>query len=174
MSETRLVPLGVIGRPHGLRGEVRVHPYHPGSDLLGRLGALFVLQDGVIITLPVHTSRRANDVWLFAFEGFEKREAAERLRGVEVKAPRELFPPLPEGEYYQVDLEGLAAESAEGEPVGFVERVIEYPASVVLAVRGEDGLREVPMTPPYVVAVELKQRKVIVDRIEDLEIEREN
>jgi ribosomal 30S subunit maturation factor RimM len=53
-----------------------------------------------------------------------------------------------------------------------VERVQEYPASQVLCVRADDGLREVPMREPYLVAVELEQGRVLIEHWDELTIEK--
>jgi ribosomal 30S subunit maturation factor RimM len=60
----------------------------------------------------------------------------------------------------------------DGTPSGVVERVQEYPAAQVLRVKSEDGVREVPMRAPYLVEVDLPGRRIVVDELHDLDVEK--
>lgn len=167
------VPLGVVVRAHGLRGEVRVSPYNAASTLLGERREVVLRRDGVDRVARVRSVRRATDAWLFVFEGVQDRDAAEALRGTELCVRRSEFPGLGEGEWYLVDLVGLRVETPNGAAAGEVLHVVEYPAAACIAVRGADGVREVPLRAPYLVRVELAAGRVIVDGLDELEVQRE-
>jgi 16S rRNA processing protein RimM len=66
--------------------------------------------------------------------GIEGREAAERVRGVELRVDRSDAPSLGEGEWWAGDLEGC--EVVDGERVvGVVSRLLELPSCEALEVR---------------------------------------
>jgi len=175
-ADVRWIPLGVVTGTHGLRGTLRVKQFNANSELLFELPevALRLRGEGREL-LQFHRIVDARDSGkglLVALEDVRDIDAAEALRGAELTVPRELLPVLAEGEYYFVDLEGLPVFTVEGAPVGVVERVHEYPASEVLCVRSEEGVREVPMLDPYLVEVDLAGHRVVVAELDDLEIER--
>ena len=85
------------------------------------------------------------------FAGVTDRTAAEALRGTALTVPRSSLPPLGEGEYYHVDLIGLAARSEAGDPLGTVVAVENYGASDLVEIEREGGRRFlVPLTPQAV------------------------
>lgn len=170
-SGVRWVELGAIVGTHGLRGGLRVKQYNPDSELFARLREVALRQAGEFDIREIKDARATGKGLLVQLVGVETIEAAEALRGAALCVPRSLLPRLPEGEYYHVDLEGLRAEAADGQQLGTVERVVEYPASQVLCVRGADGVREVPMREPYLVAVELEQGKVVIDHWDELDVQ---
>ena len=126
--------VGRITRAHGLRGEVVV-------DLLGeevRLapGSTLHTGDGV---LEVLTARPHQDKWVVAFDGVEGREAAEALRGTELRAePIEVPDAL-----WLHDLLGATAVDTAGAELGEIEAVLPNPANDLLQL---DGGALVPIT----------------------------
>jgi 16S rRNA processing protein RimM len=109
-----LVPVGRVGRPHGLDGAFVVEQ---GSDDESRyaVGAT-LLVDGEPAT--VELSRRVG-----------RGRRAIRLdrpveRGAALAIPRADLPPLAEGEYYAFELVGLRAEEEGGRVLGIVRDVL--------------------------------------------------
>ena len=153
------VALGVVSRPHGVRGEVRVHPFNTDSRLLGELKTVQTqgsdgCQDRVIVR-----ARRAAKYWIVTFDGVASREAADALRGVELAVPRELLPPLDPTELYLADLAGLEVYF-EDRCVGEVVGVLTYPSAICLEVEGPEGRRELPLLDPWVVDIDLEAGEV--------------
>ena len=168
-----LVPLGVIVGAHGLRGELRVKPYNPGSDLLTALShaRMRAPGGGDARTIEVRSARWHGATLLLVIEGCADRDAALSLRGSELCVPRAELPALGEGEHYLIDLIGLQVRSRDGQVLGEVTEAVEYPASQVLRVAVKDGAIEVPLTEPYVVEIRLDERALIVDHVDELDVE---
>lgn len=166
-----LIVLGVVTRPHGLRGEARVRRFHQGSSLLLELDRVIVRAAEMgERELRVRKSRRSGDVDILLFEGCSRPEDAERLRGAEVMARRAWLPPLEEGEYYHADLVGLTVLE-EGVSVGRVIDVIAYPSCDVLAVQSARGVIEIPILEPYVERIDIESSVVHVMHSSDFEPE---
>lgn len=161
-----LVAIGRIGRPHGIRGEMRVTAYHPASSLIFETKTLLV--GGA--PHRVMAARPSGDVVLLALEGITTREAADALKGAEIAVPRSALPPAAPGEMYLTDLVGCTC--AEGETVlGVVVGVATYPASSCLVVEGEAGVREIPAMAPYLASVDLEARRIAIAHAEDFPVE---
>lgn len=171
-SGTRWVELGYVSGAHGLRGGLKVKQHNPDSELLLTAPELGLRVDGALRVVEVAEVRDTGKGLLMQLAEVQSVEAAEALRGAVLCLPRAFLPRLPEGEYYQVDLEGLAVFTQAGERVGEVERVHDYPAAQVLRVRGADGVREVPMREPYLVGVELEEGRVTIDLWDELDVEK--
>jgi 16S rRNA processing protein RimM len=171
-ADVQLIELGVVTRPQGVRGEVRVHPFNPDSGLLGKLEEVFLVgDDGAPRKARVAASKRAPKVFLLSFEGVTSREEAEALRGLKVAVPREALPDADDDEYYLVDLPGL--EVVRGDTtIGTVLRVLEYPSMECIEVEFEDGLREIPLLPPWVEEVDLEAGVVRIGDCSDVPLSR--
>lgn len=167
-----LVALGVVARPHGVRGEVRVHLYNPDSRLLLEC-------DHVVLRLPdgewvaeVVRARNDKDAVLMHFAETNGRDEADELRGAEVCIPRAALPPVDDGEFYHVDAVGLRVVNAAGEDLGEVTEVVRYPSADCFRVAGSDGIREVPNVDAYIELVDIAGGRLVVRDIHDLDVQK--
>jgi 16S rRNA processing protein RimM len=168
-SESRdLVTVGRIVGAHGIRGEIKVesltdHPqrFDAGSRLLMAAG-------GEVREVEIVSSRPHKNRFLVTFEGVTDRTAAESLRGCTLNVDAEDLIPLPEGEYYDFQLLGLAVVTDEGEELGRVAEVAPTGSNLVLIVR--DGKREVllPFIDDVVREVDLEGGRMKVHLLEGL------
>ena len=69
--------------------------------------------------------------------GFNDREQAATLVGLQIFVRRDQLPATAAGEYYWSDLEGLEVKTTGGELLGRVERLMETGANDVLVIRGD-------------------------------------
>jgi 16S rRNA processing protein RimM len=142
-----LLVVGVIVRPHGIRGElvVDVRTDEPGERFVpGRTIVTARAPRGgdpqasgelVIDAVRPHQGRL-----LVTFEGIADRTVAEGLRGVLLCVDSgDVTPPADPDEFLDHQLVGLAAVDVEGQRLGEVVRVEHAPASDLLHVRLGDG-----------------------------------
>ncbi|MGB9340413.1 MAG: ribosome maturation factor RimM, partial [Polyangiales bacterium] len=142
------IELGVIARPQGVKGEVRVHVFNSDSTLLEGLAEVFLIgqDDEEPALVELLSARRGPTALLMRLEGVSSREDVEALRGYMLCIPRAALPELEDGEYYHADLIGL--EAFEGsEAIGKVIDVLDYPSAECLKIERPDGFLEVPMLP---------------------------
>ncbi len=164
-----LVPIGAVIKPHGLKGEVRVHPFNEASTIWSSLAEVVLRGAEGQRRVRVLRGRRAVKHAILALEGVEGRLGAEALRGLEVCVPRATLPPPGDDEFYFVDLLGAAVlDAAGGEVVGEVVDILEYPSAVCLAIRFKDGVREVPLLPRWIPEVDVEAGQVRVANIDEI------
>ncbi len=119
-----LLQIGRVARAHGLRGEVIVEIT---SDRPERTepGVSFITD---VSELTVVESRRHQQKWLFRFEGCERREDADALRGVALWAE-----PIDDDSALWVhELIGSTVVDAQGEERGEVVSIVANPAADLL------------------------------------------
>ncbi len=167
------IELGVIAKPHGVRGEVRVHVFNPESNLLEQLAEVFLLgdPDEEPCLVEVESTRHGPKALLMQLSGVSSREGAEALRGYKLCVPRGALPALGEGEYYHADLIGLQAFEG-GEPIGEVTDVIDYPSVECLKIERPGGYIEVPMLDRWLDHVDLEGGKVYLKDLGDIPLQR--
>lgn len=129
--------LAVVVGAHGVTGEVRLKVF--ADDL----GAFRAFNRGA---LTLTSARTGSNGTIARFAEIADRNAAEALRGTELRVARADLPPLGEGEYYHADLIGLPAVSTTGAPLGRVVAVENFGAGDVIEIEREDASRfMVPM-----------------------------
>jgi 16S rRNA processing protein RimM len=148
---------GRIGRPHGLDGSF--HVVDPVTHLLDAGDVVQVGGQARRIT------RRAGfDAHpILRLEGSEDREAADELRGQEVRVPRDAAPDLKDDEWWVTDLEGCVVSDGNTN-VGVVARVLALPSCEVLEVkRDAESPLLVPLVRDAVRAVDIDGRQIDID-----------
>ena len=158
MPESRIL-MGVVGRPHGVRGLLRVHSYTadpaalpeygPFMDERGRRWTLAWAADGVARLAELVDGREVP---------VADRTAAERLVNTRLLIDRAQLPPAEEDEFYLADLVGLEAMGPEGALLGRVDAVHDYGAGVSL----EIGALLVPFTRAAVPEIDLAAGRITV------------
>jgi len=131
--------VGVVGAPHGVRGEVKVHPRTDVAERFRKGSRLMCDGMGVLVVASV---RGAADVPIVRFEGHTTRTDAERIRGRTLRVSRAEARRAAKDAYLWADLLGLRAETPEGRPLGTVSEVIRAGETDVLVVRAEGSHEE--------------------------------
>ncbi len=172
MSDTTdLVTIGKIERTFGVRGEVRVRSL---SDVPGRFEGLktvtLVSPNGTTITTRVTHVRAGGGSYIVGLEAFTNPEEAAAFRGGFLQVPWQQSPALPDGQYYEGDLIGMAVQDEDNRPLGTVEEVWDLPGHHVLVVRRQEQELLVPATKRAVVSVKVAERMLTV-RVKEVLVE---
>ena len=127
-----LIHVGAIVNAHGIRGEVKLNPVGFDPAFLAEFDRFCIGgKETEVLSSRVHKS-----VLLLTLPGVEDMDAALALKGKTVAIYADDVE-LPEGEYFDVELEGCAVlDDATGEEIGKLTRVLHYPAHKVYEVKG--------------------------------------
>jgi 16S rRNA processing protein RimM len=159
------IEVGVVTRPHGVRGALRVRLHNPASEALARARevVLAVAGNGGELRLGCRQIGRQPDGVLLALDGVADRSRAEELRGARVLVERGDLEPLGEAEYLCADLVGCRVEDERGRALGEVVEVMSAGASDVLVVRDGRLERMIPFVDHWVADVDLEARLIRVE-----------
>lgn len=153
---------GKIVNTHGVRGEVRIQPWADDAAFL--LGFRTFYIDGT----PVHVahSRVHKGMLVVKFAGYDDVNAAMTLKNRVVSIARADVT-LPDGQYFQQDLIGIAVETDAGEPLGTLREILDLPRGSVYVVQ---GAREVliPDRPEFVCSIDPAAGRMVVHLIEGM------
>jgi 16S rRNA processing protein RimM len=160
------VAVGRITRPHGVRGEVAVLVLSEVPDRFAA-GATVWLEDGR--TLTVESVRPHRDRLLVRFREVRDRSDAEALQRAVLVVPESQSPPLPEGSWWDHQIEGCAIETDAGRSLGTVREVIHTAANDVWSAVDEAGVETlIPVLKDVLAGVDVEARRIVVHEIPGL------
>ena len=162
--------VGVIAGTHGLRGEVKVFPTTDEPARFLDLEKVILDTGREERTLKIRSVKFFKKFVILGFEGMDRIEDVEKLKGSELLINREDAIPLEEGEYFIPDLLGLRVKTDDGRELGVIKDVIETGANNVYDVRNEDGARIlIPAIPQCILDVRLEEGDMTVHLLPGLE-----
>lgn len=174
------VEVGRVLGAWGVKGWIRIQPFSSDPKALFSSRRWFVRRPdtpgphgaGWPPLLRITQSRSHGDGVVASAQEVPDRAAAEALKGARLFVARSSFPTAGEGEYYWVDLIGLAVHNREGELLGTVSDLLDTGAHSVLRVQRPDvpadapldqRERLIPFVAAYVDEVDLPGRRIRVD-----------
>lgn len=154
-----LVLLGIVGAPHGVRGEVRIKTFT--GDPLG-IADYGPLSDGKGRHFEITDIRPAKEVVVARLKGVTTREAAEALNGTELFVARDkLSANEDEDEFLQADLIGCSVVAVDGAVLGTVTAVENYGAGDLLDIETPDGRSVLmPFTKAFAPRIDIAARRI--------------
>jgi 16S rRNA processing protein RimM len=174
MPPDKYIPLGVVARAFGIKGEIRIRPHNPRTTWFDESEGVWLRKDPSREPgyYRIMKSRRHKDQIVLALEGIRDRNQAEELRGLEAVAPEDRLEPLEEGEYYWYRLIGLSMETVGGRRLGEVIRMEETSpdsdGNDVFVVRGEGGELLIPVTEEAVASIDFEKGRIVVNEMPGL------
>ena len=136
-SNVSRVLLGVVGGPHGIKGEVRIKSFTTDPTDIGAYGPLFDTEGN---RYTIRSARVQKNVVVARIAEVADRNHAERLNGRELFIDRAALPePGADDEFYLEDLVGFAVETLAGEAIGTVLAFHDFGAGDIVEIAPTDG-----------------------------------
>lgn len=157
------IKIGLITKPQGIKGEVKVEPYTDDVARFLDLKKVFIKEGNGYSTLRVMGARvDAKNAYLL-LERIYDRNAAEAMRGVELFVDRANAVKLPEGRFFIVDLLGSRVVDRNNNELGTLKEVLQPGANDVFVVKtkGEDLL--IPVVAAFVDDIDAKNKLITVN-----------
>lgn len=158
------VEIGIVGAPHGLRGELRFFAHNPESPLFEALPleGVRLVADGVTRMTRVLSLRGGGRGFIVRLEGVNGRDGAASLTHARLQIERTRFPAAEDG-YHVFELEGLRAIDPDGAEVGRVRTVADHGAGDILVLDTPRGELLLPFAEPWVGEIRVEEGTVEVD-----------
>ena len=170
-----LVEIGRLGKPHGVRGEIKVLPTIRDGGQVSDLQRVFSGTEASVASPMVvesireqHTARGLT--LLFKFTGFDDRDAVTSLRGRRLYAQRSDLPdPGTQGLLYG-DLVGCNVLDSGQNSVGVISDILERPPQDLVQIQLASGRAIlVPLVDEFFLDIDIENRRVTVDLLEGFE-----
>ncbi len=158
IREEDVYKIGVIGKTHGVKGELSIHV---DDDVFDRVDAdyLVLRLDGIFVPFFMEEYRfRSEEVVLMKFVSVDTQERARELTGTEVFFPRHLAESEEETELSMAQIVGFSiVNDADGKEVGRVENIDDSTVNTLFEL--DNGIL-IPATDDMVTEIDMEKRIV--------------
>lgn len=156
--------MGRFGRTRGVAGEIYVQPLTDFPDRFKGSTTVWVESEKGWEELMLVSSRWLSGKLAVKINGVDCPEEAKRYTGWYLYIKGADLRELPEGEYYHFELVGCHAVDTNGENLGIVTAVEQYPANDVLVIEDKQGKQYLlPMIAAFVAKVDLERKVIHLD-----------
>ena len=159
-SET-LFEIGVVVRPQGLKGEIKIQPWTDNAEQWLDFSHCLRKINGNMREEPIESVRVQDGFVYVRLQGVEDRDKAEALRGAVLSIERKYLPEPEEGAYFIADLIGCRVWDDEGRELGVMKDVWNYPANDVYVVKTVKGEVLVPALKTVLASVDVDEKKIV-------------
>ena len=165
------IAVGVIRKPHGVRGEASVEPWTDSPDRFNELRAVTLVSPDEASTraATIESSRAHAGRALVKFAEIGSPEEVATLRDWTIEIEEHEARKLEENEYFLHDLVGLTLVDAEGRERGKVVGTEEGAGGVLLNVERDGRRFDVPFAAEICTDVDLARKRIVVNLPEGLD-----
>ena len=174
-NDLRLI--GIIGKPHGIHGEVIFNFVTDYPDSISE-GTIFFTDENRQNFLEIENIRnidfQVRKGAITKFKGIEDRNSAEKIRGCNLLREVQNSPCLPEEEFWIDDLSGCGVYNNAGNYIGKVIDVIQNKANDNILIKKDtnsveiSGIKEdeffVPFIDDYIDHIDISEKKIFLKK----------
>jgi 16S rRNA processing protein RimM len=159
---------GIILKPKGLKGELKVQPFtdFPESFLKRREYYIGKTPGDTVLRKVLSAKYNQGFAWIM-FEGIGSREEAEAVAGYKLFVTGEDLEPMPDDRAYIHDLIGLEVLDEQGGLIGVLRDVLEMPAHDVYEIEAGGRKVLVPAVEEFVAEIDLHKKIMVLRRFSE-------
>lgn len=152
--------VGLIVKPQGIKGELKVQPLTDDISRFKKLKQVIIDDKNYKVT----SATIGGGVVFLSLFGVNDRDLAETLRGKFLFVERKDAVPLEEGRYFIADLIGCEVVIEDGEKIGVIKDIFSSRTDVITVACDNGKIMRFPFLKDLVVSVDVYQKKFIVKR----------
>ncbi|MCK5296146.1 MAG: 16S rRNA processing protein RimM [Alphaproteobacteria bacterium] len=165
-TETDRICVGVIGKAHGLHGQVKVTSFTDCPEDITAYG-LLENSDGTR-KFKITIVGKNKEALRAKIDGVSNRDEAEKLNGEKLFVSRQLLPETEDDEFYYTDLIGLETCYENGELAGKINAVHNFGAGDLLEIKKVDNSVEfIAFTKEAVPKIDIKNGLVVIKQLDE-------
>ena len=169
VSSEKLLLVGKVIKPHGLRGLVRVLSYARTIESFLHSGTVFLGQDGQEpVEYTVLDVKPHKNICLMRVKGIDTFEKADSFRGADILIKKDLLTKNSDDEYYWFELIDLKVYLDTGKYLGIIKEIIPTGSNDVYVVKQNDSEFLIPAIHEVVIKIDLDKGEMIITAIDGL------
>ena len=134
VDKSSYVEIGILVKPHGLKGEIKLKLHSPQSNLILKINEVIV--DDLI--MKIDYSKRVSSGILLKFVEKNNRNSIEDLIGEKIYVDKNVIPEAPKGENYYFELIGSKVVYNNSE-IGTLIEIVETKANNIYVIKEFNG-----------------------------------
>jgi len=154
--------IGLIARPHGLKGEVTAFLDDPEVDW-DSTKSVFIRTGNSLVPYFIEQLSVQGAKAYIRFEDVNTPELAAQISKHEIFLPKSARPKSGRGEFYDDEVAGFTVTDATHGPIGTVSGVVMSGPSRLLEVKNEEKEILIPIDGPFITSVNKSKKKIEVD-----------
>ena len=155
----QFIEAGEIVTTHGVKGEVKVMPWVDGPEILCEFDRCRIAgKEYEIVSCRIQKSCN-----LVKLSGVDTMEAAQAMRGKVIELYRE---DIDDEVIFAAELVGMEV-FAEGQCIGKIKEVLDYPGNSVYVVKGEHEYM-IPAVKSFILSTDMDKNEMQVKLIEGM------
>ena len=163
-----MLRVGVLVKPHGLAGEVKVYPTTDEPGKFTSLKKVYIKTKNETLTLKIDKAHYFKQFVIVHFEGLNRIEDIEPLIKKDLWIDREEAVELEENEYYIADLLGMKVVTDDGTELGKIKDVMDTGANDVYIVQTAGGEVLLPAIRQCILKVDVEKDLMTVHLMDGL------
>lgn len=140
--EDRFILIGKVAKPHGLRGEVKLHTYSDQPETVLQYSQVVLVDNSGHLSagLKIEKGRLQGKIAVIKLQSIDDRNSAEAIQGHGILLDKKDLPAVEEDEYYWYQLYDLPVYTNTGDKLGMVSNIFSNGAQDIMVVK--DGAQE--------------------------------
>jgi 16S rRNA processing protein RimM len=160
--------LGKIAKKFSFKGEVLAYLETDEPELYDQMESVFVECGNNLVPFFIETSSLHKDFLRIKFEDVNSEEEADEIMNCPLYLPLAALPKLEGNKFYYHEVIGFTVHDKRVGDVGVIESINDSTAQPLFEVRKGDIEILIPMIDQFLVEIDRKNRKVIMDLPEGL------
>lgn len=157
INKDDFISIGRIVGTFSYDGWVKVFPMTDFPERFKKMKSVKVFQGGTLREHGIEGARAHKDLFVLKLQGIDSMEIAQQYKHALLVIDESELTPLPEGEYYHFQLEGLTVIDNERGRLGVLTEVLATGANDVYVVQSEQyGEVLIPAIKDVILGVDLK------------------
>jgi len=159
------IAIGIIGKTHGLDGELKLHPFTNVPEIIESLTevVLYNEKNKVFLLAKIVDMRLGNGVYLIKIQGIENIENAKKLSGSKVYIDKSELPPIDKNEYYFYEILDSQVFDEKGNYLGKVDEILQTGSNDVLVInKNAENEILIPVIKDYIITIDKTNKTIVV------------
>ena len=166
MNSKDLVPIGLIVKHHGLKGDLKVFLYNEDSKTLVSGITIWIKNQNNFNAYDVEMIKGSKTKSLIKIKDLNNRESCSFLLKKEIYVSRFDFPDINEDEFYVNDVIGFNVQDDTGKAYGFLKDILLIASKEILLVEYQNKEVMIPNVENFVKLFDFENKIVIINNIE--------
>jgi len=155
--------IGVILKPHGIKGEVKIEPITPDPERFEALDEVYINNKHQTEVYLIEQVRFSGRFVYVKFEGIESRDAAEHIRDGEIFVDTEKLIKLKPNEFFIHDLIGCEVFDDSQRPIGKLIDIMQLSSNDIYVIKTEKGIEHlIPAIKDVIKNVDISNKRIII------------